>query len=107
MFGWFRAEAARASRRKRSRAPQFLRQIVRKKLEGDRATELEILGPVDHTHPATAQLLDDAVVRDGLTDHADRSVPGATMLGAIQRASQCSRGKVYSDGKSATPRPFE
>ncbi len=70
---------------------QFLRQIVRKKLEGDRATELEILGFVDHTHPATTKLLDDAVVRDGLTNHADVR-PGATMLGAIQRASQCSCG---------------
>jgi hypothetical protein len=27
-----------------------------------------ILGIVDHTHPAAAQLLDDAVVRNGLAD---------------------------------------
>ena len=31
-----------------------------------------VLGLVDDTHPATAQLLDDAVVRDGLADHDAR-----------------------------------
>ena len=29
-----------------------------------------VLGLVDNAHPATAELLDDAVVRDGLADHA-------------------------------------
>ena len=29
----------------------------------------DVLGLVDHTHAAAAQLLDDAVVRDGLADH--------------------------------------
>ena len=33
------------------------------------AMQPHVLGFVDHTHPAAAQLLDDAVVRDGLTDH--------------------------------------
>src|ERR1700730_10650244 len=28
-----------------------------------------VLGLVHHTHPATTELLDDAVVRDGLADH--------------------------------------
>ena len=42
--------------------------LVGQELEGDKATELDILGLVDHTHPAAAQLLDDAVVRDGLAD---------------------------------------
>ncbi|MGA8622830.1 MAG: hypothetical protein WB660_30440 [Candidatus Sulfotelmatobacter sp.] len=28
-----------------------------------------VLSLVDNTHPAAAQLLDDAVVRDGLPDH--------------------------------------
>ena len=31
--------------------------------------ELHVLGFVDHTHPSAAEFLDDAVVRDGLTDH--------------------------------------
>jgi len=43
MLGWLRAEAARASRRKR------------------------FFGLVHNAHPAATELLDDAVVRDGLT----------------------------------------
>ena len=42
--------------------------IFREKLEGDKATKVGVLGFVDHTHPAAAQLLDDAVVGDGLAD---------------------------------------
>src|ERR1700704_1705516 len=42
--------------------------IFRKELQGDEATKLRVLGLVDDTHPAAAQLLDDAVVRDGLAD---------------------------------------
>src|SRR6202011_3248595 len=38
-------------------------------LNRDFTVEPRVLSQVDHTHPATAQLLDDAVVRDGLTDH--------------------------------------
>ena len=35
-----------------------------------------VLCLVDHTHPATAELLDDAVVRDGLADHWRESYAG-------------------------------
>jgi hypothetical protein len=31
--------------------------------------QLYVLSLVDHTHPSAAQLLDDAVVRNGLADH--------------------------------------
>jgi hypothetical protein len=31
--------------------------------------QLYILGLVHHTHPVTAEFLDDAIVRDGLADH--------------------------------------
>ncbi len=40
--------------------------VVRQELKGDEATEFDILGLVDHTHPAATELLDDAVVRDRL-----------------------------------------
>jgi len=40
-----------------------------KKLERDEAPELDVLGLVDHTHTTAAELIDDAVVRDGLIDH--------------------------------------
>jgi len=35
-----------------------------------------VLGLVDDTHPPAAQLLDDAVVRDGLADHAQACYGG-------------------------------
>src|SRR5215470_1046677 len=42
--------------------------VLRQELEGHKTTELHILGLIHNTHPATAELLDDAIVRDGLTD---------------------------------------
>src|SRR5450759_2129671 len=44
-------------------------QIVGKKLEGDETAETCVLGLVDHTHPAAAELFDDSIVRGGLADH--------------------------------------
>jgi hypothetical protein len=38
-------------------------------LEGDEAMQADVLRLVDHTHTASAYLLKDAVVRDGLADH--------------------------------------
>jgi len=35
----------------------------------DKTPKLDILSLIDHTHPSAAELLDDAVVRDGLADH--------------------------------------
>ena len=69
MLGWFSAEAARASRRKRSKRLRVLGYVLRQEFQGDEAPKLGVLSLVDHTHPAAAQLLDDAVVRDGLADH--------------------------------------
>jgi hypothetical protein len=43
--------------------------VVRQELEGYKATEFDILSFVDHAHSAAAQLLDNAVVRDGSPDH--------------------------------------
>ena len=43
--------------------------LIRKEFEGHEAVEFHVLGFVDDAHPAAAQLLDDAVVRDGLPDH--------------------------------------
>ena len=42
---------------------------VRQELQSDHAAEFEVFGLVDHTHPAAAEFLDDAVVRDGLPEH--------------------------------------
>ena len=43
--------------------------VVGKELKGDKAAETCVLGLIHHTHPAATELLDDAVVRDGLADH--------------------------------------
>ena len=36
-----------------------------------------VLGLIDHTHAAAAELLDDAVVRDNLADHAQECYGGS------------------------------
>ena len=43
--------------------------VFGQELQGDEAVQPRVLGLVNHAHPAAAQLLDDAVVRDGLADH--------------------------------------
>jgi len=43
--------------------------FVRQEFQGYEPVELDVLGLVDHSHPSTAELLDDAVVRDGLANH--------------------------------------
>ena len=42
--------------------------IVRQKLQSHHATELRVLSLVHYPHATTAQLLDNAVVRNGLAD---------------------------------------
>ena len=43
---------------------RIARQIVGQKFERDKPVQLRVLGLVNHAHPATAELLDDAVVRN-------------------------------------------
>src|ERR1700694_5429228 len=56
--------------------------LVGQKLEGNKPAELHILGLIDHTHAAPTELLDDAVVRNSLANHA------AEMLWRIEWPSQ-------------------
>ena len=60
-----------------SSLPRVFGDFVGQKLQGDEAVELDVLGLVDNPHPATAQLLNDAVVRDGLADHAQECYGGS------------------------------
>ena len=69
MLGWFSAEAARASRWKRSSAWASCGDVFGEELEGDEAAELDVFGLVDHAHAAAAEFFEDAIVRDGLADH--------------------------------------
>src|SRR5208337_3396893 len=42
--------------------------VRRKELEGNETAKFSVFGLIDHTHPAAAELLGDAIVRDGLAD---------------------------------------
>src|SRR5713226_5366407 len=56
--------------------------VIGQKLQGDKPVQGHVLGLVDHTHPATTQLVEDAVVRDGLADHLSWTSPvWKSMLG--------------------------
>ena len=54
---------------------------------GNKAMQRSVLSLVHHTHPPTAQLLDDAAVRNGLTDHGVQQL-WAGVLGVMPRQSQ-------------------
>ena len=46
-----------------------LGQFVRKKFERDGTAEFDVFGAINDSHAATAQLFDDAIVRDSLAEH--------------------------------------
>jgi hypothetical protein len=52
-----------------ARAFRVRGQIGAQDLEGDEALEASVLGLVDHTHPAGAELRQDLVVTQDLSDH--------------------------------------
>jgi hypothetical protein len=56
---------------------------VGKELERDRAAEAGVLGLVDDAHPSAAELLDDPVMGDRLTDHVARA--------PVQGRAPCAR----------------
>src|SRR5437667_345235 len=47
----------------------ILGHAFRQELKGDKAVQPRVFGLVDNTHAAATELLDDAVVRDGLANH--------------------------------------
>jgi hypothetical protein len=47
-------------------------EFVGQELESHKTTELYVFGFVDHTHPTTAELFDDAIMRDGLPNELGR-----------------------------------
>ena len=61
--------------------------------QGDKSVESRVLGLVDHTHPTAAQLRDDAVMRDGLADHAKGSNKSANRRAAAGgKSTKSNRG---------------
>ena len=74
-----RADVRMVQRRRGTRfAPEAFQRLrvaghfLGQELQGHEAAKVGVLGLVDHTHPAAAELLDDAVMRDGLADHEDQ-----------------------------------
>jgi hypothetical protein len=49
---------------------EVLRDIIGQEFQRDETVQLDVLGLIDDTHAAPAQLLQDAVVRDGFANHA-------------------------------------
>src|SRR6266704_3983371 len=61
--------------------------LLRQELQCDETMQPRVLGLVHHTHPAAAKLLDDAVVRDGLTDHGNAGTQGCHVRSAARTKS--------------------
>ncbi len=70
---------------------RVLGHIVRQEFERDKTPKRGVLGLVHHAHSATAQLFYDAVVRDGLADHALTNNRVGPMLGG--NAAAVNEGK--------------
>ena len=64
------------------RGPGVPGHVIGQELQGDEAVKPGVLGLVDHTHAPAAELLDNAVVRDGLADQFEGdSAPWEAILG--------------------------
>ena len=81
MFGWSSAEAAPGLGLEAMASHGVARESWGQHLERDRAAEAQVLGAVDHTHAAFAELADDAVVGQLLAD--------------VHRFLDAGRGTVY------------
>ena len=66
---------------------RVVRKFVGKKFQGDEAPELGVFSFVNYAHPAAAQLVHYAIVRDGLPDH----VCLATESGNVRRDTEASQ----------------
>ena len=47
--------------------------VIGQELEGNEAIELNIFSLIDNTHPTASELLEDAVMGNGLADHGLKS----------------------------------
>ena len=62
------ADAACASRLKANQSMRILRHVIGQKLERYKTMQTNIFGLVNHAHTAATDLVDDAVMRDGLAN---------------------------------------
>ena len=71
---------------------RVLGRFGREKLESDQTLQARVFRLIDDTHPPATELLDDAVMRDGLTDHGEGPTLDSHVRGA-ENASQRFRGR--------------
>jgi hypothetical protein len=64
--------------------------VFRQEFKRDKTMEPRVLSLVDDTHAPTAQLLDDAVVRDSLADHRVRGYGALSYEAAIRESMKRS-----------------
>src|SRR5438552_873256 len=83
-------------------------QFFRQKLQSYKTTQTGVFGLINDTHPAAAELLDDAVMRDGLADHVDAMLGGEggasqrdAYRGTLQSSATAKSGPVFA---ATTPR---
>jgi hypothetical protein len=72
-----------------------LMQIRRLALQGHETVQARVFGLVDDAHPAAAQLLDNAVMRDGLTDDSGESYVGETGKSMKAGALAANAGELF------------
>jgi hypothetical protein len=60
--------------------------VLWQELEGDEPMQPRVLSLIHNTHPAATELIHDAVVRDGLADHAQACYCGS--LGKSMKATE-------------------
>ena len=68
-----RGGGARFSLESLQRLPVFA-QRIRQELEGNQAAQFCILSAINHTHPTAPELLENAVVRNRLTDQNGKTL---------------------------------
>jgi hypothetical protein len=65
-------------------------------LERYKPAERRVFGLVDHTHAPAAELFQDAIVRNGLTDHCEGSAFGGHLRPRLQLSQR--KGSANYDG---------
>jgi hypothetical protein len=69
MFGWLRFDAAEASCSKRCRRSPVGSEFLAEDLDRDLAPELHVLGEIDLTHSAGAELLENSIMGNFIRIH--------------------------------------
>src|SRR5580704_6696388 len=81
--------------------------LFRQELQGDKAAQAGVFGFVNHAHPASAQLFDNSIVRDGLANHVwdnreSRNLGSRNLRGEAR--SKSMRTLSVNPTASASPR---